>query len=560
MEATKIKMNMDGTIRAKVLQYKSDGNTLIEKLETLKQYADGVYYNLTPDNYGGEYCNIVLEINGVFWKNNITPGNVFCIGHYAHKRWDNEARTVVATFPDIVRKNAKLGKYINNLQIEVMRRLGHDVADLQASHDEYIRQREERDRQRAEEAERREAERREAEERRKAELLADGKEKLMNHERIAVEQIELIAESVGYKINIRTIGFMREKVTEAVLREDDTVTVWGRKLTSRNIDGTAKVMRELYDRLKAQAEAEVAKIKPMCETTCEERPTLDDHDYYTWLMMHEEEGSYMTIADKALAEALAWIFEAAYRKGKGHIVAMNEDGVLIETVIAATPTETPQISTEAAETVNVSAEGEKEAERAENTPKRKIQYFHYTPGQLKRYIIDVYEKRANGEWVLLPYAQIDTDAGLWDVVDGKIGWWTNWRREEFSEMNMDFNSPTCGRCCKINRTYQTDNYVISNEKLLEFTLNGDYYYIQRQIYSKGGIKECYTIMDALGDFSVNDASDTLEGIMRRFDKCYKGTATIIWQASETPSEPPQSLETPRAAQSLTSTDKRTQIA
>lgn len=34
----------------------------------------------------------------------------------------------------------------------------------------------------------------------------------------------------------------------------------------------------------------------------------------------------------------------------------------------ATPTETPQISTETAETVNVSAEGEKEAERAENKP------------------------------------------------------------------------------------------------------------------------------------------------------------------------------------------------
>lgn len=222
---------------------------------------------------------------------------------------------------------------------------------------------------------------------------------------------------------------------------------------------------------------------------------------------------------------------------------------------AYTSTEKPQISTEAAETANVSAEGEKETERAENKPKRKIQYFHYTPEQLKRYIIDVYEKRANGEWVLLPYAQIDTDAGLWDVVDGKIGWWTNWRREEFSEMNMDFNSPTCGRCCKINRTYQTDNYVISNEKLLEFTFNGDYYYIQRQIYSKGGIKECYTIMDALGDFSVNDYSDTLEGIMRRFDKCYKGTATIIWQASETPTEPPQSSEIPQTVECATDAPK-----
>ena len=34
----------------------------------------------------------------------------------------------------------------------------------------------------------------------------------------------------------------------------------------------------------------------------------------------------------------------------------------------ATPSETPRISTETAETVNVSAEGEKEAERAENKP------------------------------------------------------------------------------------------------------------------------------------------------------------------------------------------------
>ena len=111
----------------------------------------------------------------------------------------------------------------------------------------------------------------------------------MKHERITVEQIELIADAVGYKIHIRTLGFMREKVTEAVMREDDTVTVWGRKLTGRNIDGTANVMHELYNRLKAQAEEE-----------------------------------------------------------------------------SATPAETPQISTETAETVNVSAKGEKGAQRAKN--------------------------------------------------------------------------------------------------------------------------------------------------------------------------------------------------
>lgn len=208
-------------------------------------------------------------------------------------------------------------------------------------------------------------------------------------------------------------------------------------------------------------------------------------------------------------------------------------------------TETPQISTETAETVNVSVEGEKEAERAENKPERKIKYFHYTPEQLKRYIIDVYEKYANGEWVLQPHEQIDTDAGLWDVVNGKIGWWTNWRREKFYEMNMDFNSPTCGRCCKINRTYQKDNFILSNEKLLEFTINGSYYYIQKQTYSKGKRRWCYTIMDAHGDFAVEDFSYTKRGIMQRFNKWWKKNAVIIWQS---PEFTPQSPETPQTVE------------
>ena len=223
------------------------------------------------------------------------------------------------------------------------------------------------------------------------------------------------------------------------------------------------------------------------------------------------------------------------------------------------PPETPQISTEAAETVNVSVEGEKEAERAENKPKRKIQYFHYTPEQLKRYIIDVYEKRANGEWILLPYRQIDTDKCFWDVINGKIGEWDR-LQERFLEVNMDFNSPTCGRCFKINRTYQQDYFIVSNEKLLEFTINGNYYYIQKQTYSKGKHKWCYTIMDAHGDFAVDDFSYTKRGIMQRFNKWWKKNATIIWQASETPTQPPQSPETPQTVECTADTPKPRETA
>lgn len=290
MEVTKIKMNMDGTIRAKVLQYKSDGNTLTEKWETLAKLVDGVYYAKDRDNWDNVRYAFIFEDNGIFW---------YSLRAATENQFNNpkERERIInlrKNFRAYVKETAQNNGFIRSLEIEVFKRLGEDTAPLYMSREAYLKNREEEERKRAEEAERRERERKEAEERRKAELLADGKEKLMNHERIAVEQIELIAESVGYKINIRTIGFMREKVTEAVLREDDTVTIWGRKLTSRNIDGTAKVMRELYDRLKTQVEEEARQ--------------------------------------------------------------------------AATSTETPQISTEATETVNVSAEGEKAAETKE-TPR-----------------------------------------------------------------------------------------------------------------------------------------------------------------------------------------------
>lgn len=74
------------------------------------------------------------------------------------------------------------------------------------------------------------------------------------------------------------------------------------------------------------------------EVTGEE---TDEYKYYKWLTCAHC-GTYRTIADKALAEALAWIIEAAYRKGKGHIIAMNNEGLLIETVILSAPTKTAE--------------------------------------------------------------------------------------------------------------------------------------------------------------------------------------------------------------------------
>lgn len=293
----------------------------------------------------------------------------------------------------------------------------------------------------------------------------------------------------------------------------------------------------------------ISEIMETCRLHDEETgEETDEYRYYKWLAYCHTSGNYRTISDKALAEALAGIDVTAYRKGKGHIIAMNKDGVLIETVISSQPTETPQISTGTAETVNVSAEPQNEPREAKNKPERKIKYFHYTSEQLKRYIIDVYEKRANGEWVL--DHQEDSDLGHFDVIGDKVIYWHNKSENDFSYSNMDFNSPTCGRCFRINRTYQKDYFVVSNEKLLEFTINGNYYYILRQTVSKGKRKQCYTINDSHGDFAVSDFSYTKRGIIQRFNKWWKKNATIIWQ----------SPEVPQMAQSLTSTDKLAQIA
>lgn len=251
----------------------------------------------------------------------------------------------------------------------------------------------------------------------------------------------------------------------------------------------------------------------------------------------------------------------AYERARDDVAAGAAKGVayFIEVqkrINAATPTETPQISTETAETVNVSAEGDKAAERAENKPERKIKYFHYTPEQLKRYIIDVYDKRANGEWVL--DHQEDTDNGYYDVLDGKVIYWHDKRANRFSFYNMDFNSPTCGRCFRINSTYQKEKYVVSNEILMEFLMGDTYRNIHKQtVYNNGKYEHYYTIQDRYGNFNVGNFSYTFDGIMQRFNDDYKDYATIIWQS---PEFAPQLPVTPLTVECATEACKLAQTA
>ena len=356
--------NEDGTICAKVLQYKNDGNTLTEKAETLTKFADGVYYNREQDAWDNWRYVIFFEDNGVFW---------YSLRALTENQFNNpqERERLIDlrnNFRAYIKETAQNNGFIRSLEIEVFNRLGEDTAPLVASREAYLKHREDEERKRAEEAALREQQRRQAEERRKAELLADGKEKLMANKAVTVEQIELLAEAVGYKIHIRTIGFMREKVSEVTLKENGAVSVYGRKLTQRNISGTADVLREIAARIKAQAEKEaqqpvmptevpqistgaaevanvsaeddkreikhISEIMETCRLLDDNGEMTDEYKYYNWLA-YVNCVSYQTIAEKALTEAWINIFQAAYRRGKGHVLAMNKLGELVDTVFTS---------------------------------------------------------------------------------------------------------------------------------------------------------------------------------------------------------------------------------
>lgn len=645
-------MNMADTIRAKVLQYKSDGNTLTDKWHTLTKFAEGIYLSYAaPDRYGQVYVTVVFAKNGVFWKVGCEPEQCFRPDSFRYAEHVGTLKRKYADYEANIIQAATNGGWLNKLHITVMARLGHDTAAMIEAYNEKRRQIEERDRLQAEEAERREHEHKKAEEDRKAEVLAAGKEKLLKHERITVEQIELIAEAVGYKIHIRTIGFMREKVTGAVIKENSTVTVSGYKLTSRNIDGTANVMHELYNRLKAQAEEEAKQSATPTETpqisteTAEainvsaegekevetkEMPQILNCEWQTvehfkaipniaklakagiiingvawhteyldqthnvlarvdnlgWDMkMHTfpyqgsgvfgktelfenwEDAVIATIdalTDHLKAQLQTEPREVKYRvsrlSGYKIIVGDREQSKVIAVLMSVDGHNTIEINDESA---NIATMGEKplqidkpimqlsDAEVLElvygcteppQSPKRKIKYFHYTPEQLKRYIIDVYDKRSNGEWVL--DHQEDTDNGYYDVIDDKVIYWHNKSANSFSYANMDFDSPTCGRCFRINSTYQKEKYVVSNEILLEFMCGDTYRNIHKQtVYNNGKYEHYYTIHDRYGDFNVGDFSYTFDGIVQRFNDDYKDYATIIWQSPEFSPQSPETSQT-----------------
>lgn len=161
-----------------------------------------------------------------------------------------------------------------------------------------------------------------------AEKLAKAKEDFVSGNKISEEDFEDIAASIGYEINIRTVGTLRKRVEWIEVDSEGTPTVYGTKRRA-GLDGTFEAIREVYARLKesaAQAKEGNESIKHISEMmeTCrtwddETRDYTDEYKYYTWLANHipEHKATNKNVTEIILEKIRERISAAATLKAHG---------------------------------------------------------------------------------------------------------------------------------------------------------------------------------------------------------------------------------------------------
>lgn len=150
-----------------------------------------------------------------------------------------------------------------------------------------------------------------------AELL---KEYFENHKFAKLEWVEHINNGINYLRYHHSHQDSIERFLKQKLNNKIIIGIWD----SEEVYYWNKSRQQLK-----QADANEP-IKHISEIIRGENIRLDDHEYYTWLMMAEDEPR-RTIAEKALTEAWINILFATMRRG-GHILVMNNRGELVDTI------------------------------------------------------------------------------------------------------------------------------------------------------------------------------------------------------------------------------------
>lgn len=226
------------TVCVPVLQYASDGNTIVTKKTTLFRIREDAYYYNITDSFGITNTILVLRRNNVFWK-------VYRY-NYNKASWNSLQHNIAEKWVQNVFHRAETGAYANNLEIKVCSEIGYDVTGLRAAHDNYLRKQEEKERQEYEKELQARKEKEQAEQARKVQLVDDARKKILSGGELTVEQIELLAESLDYHIHGRTLGMMRERITAMSINSALSVSLSGYDIKKRNVSAACDVLRELY--------------------------------------------------------------------------------------------------------------------------------------------------------------------------------------------------------------------------------------------------------------------------------------------------------------------------
>ena len=188
-------------MKAKVLKYKFDGNTVVAPYMELEAFAENVYLSLSDKNeYGNEnydYFHVVCKVENVY----------FSCGQYSREtlgREEQKERLVGYCKNWIANtlQDAENGNHVTLLSIRVFKELGLDTARLLQAREAYQKKQEQR---RLEQKEQEEEKRRQEEVKWQQEL--DGEKlKFLNGEYIPANMFLEITKRDGFEIHIRTKG------------------------------------------------------------------------------------------------------------------------------------------------------------------------------------------------------------------------------------------------------------------------------------------------------------------------------------------------------------------
>lgn len=195
-------------MKAKVLKYKFDGNTVVAPYMELEAYAEDVYVALSAkDEYGNEdndYFHVVCKIENVYFSG----------GQYSRRILDmeksrEEAASYCRNWIANTLRDAENGNHVSLLSIRVFEELGLDTAPLLQARETYRKKQEQRRQERKE----KEEEKRRLEEEKWQQELDENKRKFLDGEKITAQMFLAITVRDGFRIHIRTKGTFNRHVT-----------------------------------------------------------------------------------------------------------------------------------------------------------------------------------------------------------------------------------------------------------------------------------------------------------------------------------------------------------